>query len=110
MEKNGFAFPLAAAIAGNGRRRGERFRRTARRRSDSPKPHEGGKMLHALIADAQARLDEARRQLRLAAINFDIPDDELLELRARARNVYEELAGLDRKKLKGSLFSALKFW
>ena len=59
-------------------------------------------MLHALIADAQARLDDARRQLRLAAINFDVPDDELLELRAKARTVYNELANLDRKKLKGS--------
>lgn len=67
-------------------------------------------MLHALIADAQARLDEVRRQLRLAAINFDVPDEELLELRAKARNVYDELAGLDRKKLKGSLLSSLKFW
>ncbi len=67
-------------------------------------------MLHALIADAQARLDEARRQLRLAAINFDVPDDELLELRARARNVYDELAALDRKKLKKGLFSFLKIW
>jgi hypothetical protein len=67
-------------------------------------------MLHALIADAQARLDDARRQLRLAAINFDVPDDELLELRAKARNVYNELANLDRKKLKGGLLSFLKFW
>lgn len=65
-------------------------------------------MLHALIADAQARLDEARRQLRLAAINFDVPDEELLELRAKARNVYNELAALDRKKLKKGLFSFLK--
>ncbi|WP_363347864.1 hypothetical protein [Methylocystis echinoides] len=67
-------------------------------------------MLHALIADAQARLDEARRQLRLAAINFDVPDDELIELRAKARNVYNELAALDRKKLKKGLLSFLKLW
>jgi hypothetical protein len=67
-------------------------------------------MLHALIADAQARLDEARRQLRLAAINFDIPDDELLALRANAKAVYAELAALDRKKLKKGAFSFLKFW
>jgi hypothetical protein len=64
-------------------------------------------MLHALIADAQARLDEARRQLRLAALNFDVPDEELLELRAKARTVYNELAELDRKKLKRGLFSFL---
>lgn len=67
-------------------------------------------MLHALIADAQARLDEARRQLRLAAINFDVSDEELLELRANARKVYEELAALDRKFLRKGLFGFLKFW
>jgi hypothetical protein len=67
-------------------------------------------MLHALIADAQAKLDEARRQLRLAAINFDVPDDELLALRADARKIYDELAALDRKKLKKGLFASLKFW
>jgi hypothetical protein len=66
-------------------------------------------MLHALIADAQARLNTARRDLRHAAINFDIPDEELLELRARARKVYDELAELDRKKLKKGFFSFLKF-
>jgi hypothetical protein len=67
-------------------------------------------MLHALIADAQARLDHARRELRLAAINFDVPDEQLLELRANARRIYDELAALDRKKLKKGLFNFLKLW
>lgn len=67
-------------------------------------------MLHALIADAQVRLDNARRELRLAAVNLDVPDEELLELRAKARNVYNELAALDRKKLKKGLLSFLKVW
>ncbi|WP_457797021.1 hypothetical protein [Methylocystis sp. S23] len=67
-------------------------------------------MLHALIADAQARLDNARRELRLAAINFDVSDEQLLELRANARKIYDELAALDRKKLKKGLFSFLKLW
>jgi hypothetical protein len=67
-------------------------------------------MLHALIADAQARLDESRRRLRLAAINFEVPDEELLALRADARKIYEELAALDRKKLKKGLLSFLKIW
>jgi hypothetical protein len=71
--------------------------------------NEGGKMLHALIADAQARLDSARRELRHAAVNFDVSDEELMALRARARSVYDELAQLDRKKLKKGLFSFLKF-
>jgi len=66
-------------------------------------------MLHALIADAQARLDSARRELRHAAVNFDVSDEELMALRARARSVYDELAQLDRKKLKKGLFSFLKF-
>ena len=67
-------------------------------------------MLHALIADAQTRLDEARRQLRLAAINFEVPDDELLARRADARKIYDELAALDRKKLKKGLLGLFKFW
>jgi hypothetical protein len=67
-------------------------------------------MLHALIADAQARLDEARRELRHAAINFDVPDEELLELRARAEKIYDELVVLDRKMLKRGIFGFLKFW
>ncbi|QGM99256.1 hypothetical protein [Methylocystis parvus] len=67
-------------------------------------------MLHALIADAQARLDNARRELRLAAVNFEVPDEQLLELRANARKVYDELAALDRKKLKKGLFGFLKLW
>lgn len=67
-------------------------------------------MLHALIADAQARLDEARRQLRLAAVDFDISDEQLLEMRAGARKVYEELAVLDRKLLSRNPLRFLKFW
>lgn len=67
-------------------------------------------MLHALIADAQARLDEARRQLRLAAVNFDVSDEQLLELRANAKKIYDELAALDRKMLKKGIFGFLKFW
>ena len=65
-------------------------------------------MLHAYIADAQARLNTARRELRHAASNFDIPDEELIELRNNARKIYNELAELDRKKLKKGLFSFLK--
>jgi hypothetical protein len=67
-------------------------------------------MLHALIADAQARLDHARRELRLAAINFDVPDQELLELREKAKKIYDELAALDRKMLKKGILSVFKFW
>lgn len=67
-------------------------------------------MLHALIADAQSRLNEARRQLKAAVQDFDISDEALLEMRAGARKVYDELAELDRKLLKKGIFGFLKFW
>ncbi|MBM3578949.1 MAG: hypothetical protein FJX40_15190 [Alphaproteobacteria bacterium] len=66
-------------------------------------------MLNALIADAQARLDQARRELKSAVLDFDVSDDKLLEMRATARRVYEELSELDRKKLKRGFFGFLKF-
>lgn len=65
--------------------------------------------LNGLIADAQARLDQARRELKSAVLDFDVPDEELLEIRAAARRVYDELSELDRKKLKKGLFGFLKF-
>lgn len=67
-------------------------------------------MLHALIAEAQKRLDAARRELRSAVIDFDISDEQILEMRAGARKAYEELAALDRKALRRGLFGFLKFW
>ena len=67
-------------------------------------------MLNALIADAQARLDQARRELKSAVLDFDVSDDRLLELRASARRVYDELSALDRKKLKRGFFGFLKIW
>ena len=67
-------------------------------------------MLHALIAEAQARFDAATRELKQAALNFDVADEELLELREKARKLHEELAALDLKLLKKGFFSFLKFW
>lgn len=67
-------------------------------------------MLHALIADAQARLDQARRELKSAVLDFDVSDEKLLEMRVAARKVYDELKQLDRKKLKSGLLGFLKFW
>jgi hypothetical protein len=68
-------------------------------------------MLHALIAEAQQKLDAARRELKHAAINFDVSDEDLLEARAKARRIYEELKSLDAKKLRQKgLFGFLKFW
>lgn len=68
-------------------------------------------MLHALIAEAQRKLDAARRELKSAAINFDVPDEALLELRAEARKVYEELSALDQKMIrKQGFLGFLRFW
>ena len=67
-------------------------------------------MLHALIADAQARFNEARRELRVAALDFDVSDEKLLELRANARSVFTELKELDRRLTKKGLLGWLKFW
>jgi len=67
-------------------------------------------MLHTLIADAQARLNEAQRQLRLAALNYEISDEQVLELRAAARTVHEELRALDKKLLSRNPLRFLKFW
>jgi hypothetical protein len=70
-----------------------------------------GKMTNkTLIAHAQTRLDDARRQLRGAAMDFDVPDEQLLELRASARRAYEELREMDRRMLKKGLLQSLKFW
>ena len=68
-------------------------------------------MLHALIAEAQKKLDDARRELKNSAINFDVSDEDLLEVRANARRIYNELRALDQQKLnRKGLFGFLKFW
>jgi hypothetical protein len=66
--------------------------------------------LNSLIADAQARLDRSRRELKSAVLDFDVSDENLLEMRGAARRVYDELSALDRKKLRRGLFGFLKFW
>jgi hypothetical protein len=68
-------------------------------------------MLHAQIAEAQKTLDTARRELKNAAINFEVSDEELLEARANVRRIYDELKALDAKKLnRQGLLGFLKFW
>jgi hypothetical protein len=49
-------------------------------------------MLHALIADAQARFNVATRELKQSALNFDITDEQLIESRDNARKIHEELS------------------
>ena len=58
----------------------------------------------------QNRLDAARRELRQAVLDFDVPDEKLLELRATARQAFEELRELDRKNLKAGFLSLFKIW
>ncbi len=61
----------------------------------------------SLISFAQAQLDEARRALKDAAIDFSVSDEQVLELRAAARRAYEELAAFDRKAAKKGFFGFL---
>ncbi|ATQ69922.1 MULTISPECIES: hypothetical protein [Methylosinus] len=63
-----------------------------------------------LIALLQSKLDEARKDLRIAAVNFDVPDDKLLELRETARHFYLELKEQDRLVARKGFFDSFKFW
>jgi hypothetical protein len=63
----------------------------------------------ARIAFAQNRLDAARKEIRAAVVDFSITDEKLLELRANAREAFNELRELDRRASK-SLLGFLKFW
>jgi hypothetical protein len=65
---------------------------------------------NSLIALLQEKLDAARRELRSAAVDFDISDEELLELRASARRIFSELKEQDRLAAQKGLLAALKFW
>lgn len=67
-------------------------------------------MKYALVAAAQAKLDEARRALRLAANDFNVTDETVLELRAAARHAYTELKELDRNASKPGILSLFKIW
>jgi len=64
----------------------------------------------ARITFAQNRLDTARREIRAAVIDFEIPDEKLLALRANAREGHQELQALERKAARKGLLSLLKFW
>jgi hypothetical protein len=58
---------------------------------------------NALVALAQQKLDEARRALHGAVEDFNIPDDEVLELRKNAQRAFEELKEFDRQAAKKGL-------
>jgi hypothetical protein len=63
-----------------------------------------------IVVFAQQRLDAARREIKAAVIDFDVPDEKLLELRANARKAHEDLRAMDAKLLKQGVLSLFKFW
>jgi hypothetical protein len=59
----------------------------------------GAKMARKTLADyAQQKHEEARRGLGLAAIDFSIPDEKILELRQSVRREAAEVRRLKKKK------------
>lgn len=63
-----------------------------------------------LIALLQSKLDQSRKELRAAVVDFDIPDDKLLELREAARQTFIELKEQDRVYERRGFLESLKFW
>jgi hypothetical protein len=63
-----------------------------------------------LIAFLQSKLDQARTELRSAAVDFDISDEKLLELRETARRIFFELKEQDNFVARKGFFESLKFW
>ena len=64
---------------------------------------------NSILAHMKSKLDLARRELRGAVINLDVPDDKLLELRADARRFFQEVKELERKAAKKGLLGFLGF-
>jgi hypothetical protein len=54
-------------------------------------------------------LDETRREVKDAVVNFEIPDETILELRKSAKRAADELKDLDRQAAKKGLFGFLRF-
>jgi hypothetical protein len=65
---------------------------------------------NSLIAFLQSQLDDARKELRRAAIDFDVSDEQLLALRESARRTYLELKAQDQLAARRGLLASLKFW
>jgi hypothetical protein len=63
----------------------------------------------SILAQMKSKLDLARRELRGAVINLDVTDDNLLELKADTRRLFEEVKELERKAAKKGLFGFLGF-
>ncbi len=61
----------------------------------------------SLLQHEKQRLDDARRQMGLAALDFTIPDDKLLEMREEVRRQQGEVRSLERKSKR--LFGLFSF-
>jgi hypothetical protein len=64
---------------------------------------------NSFVAFAQSKLDETRREVKNAVVDFDIPDEKILELRKSARRAFDELKELDQQAARKGLFGFLKF-
>ena len=63
----------------------------------------------SILAHMKSKLDLARREMRGAVINLDVADYKLLELRADARRLFQEVKELERKAAKKGLLGFLEF-
>ncbi|WP_363347383.1 hypothetical protein [Methylocystis echinoides] len=61
----------------------------------------------SLLQHEQARFEDARRQMGLAAMDFSIPDEQFLELRSQVRRLQNDVKKLERKSK--SLFGLFSF-
>jgi hypothetical protein len=84
--------------------------RAPTRLSGSPDRERKQMAKRPLIALLQSKLDQARKELRAAVVDFDIPDDKLLELREAARQTFIELKEQDRVYERKGFLESLKFW
>ncbi len=51
-----------------------------------------------LASYAEQKLEEARRDLGLAAMDFSIPDEKILEIRASVREAAQDVQKMKKKK------------
>ena len=62
----------------------------------------------SLLTYMESQFKAARREIRELVIDFRVPDDKLLQLRAEAQRLLEEVKELERKSAKNGLFGFLK--
>ena len=62
----------------------------------------------SLLTYMELQFKAARREIRESVIDFRVPDDKLLQLRAEAQRLLEEVKELERRSAKNGLFGFLK--